>query len=53
MDPIAETFGSNRIIHGVAITNPLAEIDEDPKYEYSGRKAIVEKALEALTGKPF
>jgi len=51
MDPIAETFGSNRIIHGVAITNPLAEISEDPEYEYSVRRVIVQKALDALTEK--
>ena len=49
MDPIAKTFGSNRIIQGSAITNPLAQIDPDPAKEYEARRQIVKKAVDYLT----
>ena len=52
MDPIAETFGSNRIVHGTAVTHPLAEPDDDnPEKEYEERKATVVRALRQLESK--
>ena len=40
--------GSNRIITGNKIVNPLGNVDLDPKEEKEVRRAIVEKALKAL-----
>ena len=48
IDPIAHTFGSNRIIHGDAIPHPLAPPDTDRKAEYEARKTTVMKALHSL-----
>lgn len=48
MDPIADTFGSNRIIHGVAVPHPLANPQVDKEKEFLERKAIVKKALQTL-----
>lgn len=49
MDPIAHTFGSNRVVHGTAIPHPLAPIFDDPATEYAVRRETVLKALEMLT----
>jgi len=40
--------GSNRIIPGSGIIHPLGNADLDPKAEKALRRAIVEKAIEAL-----
>ena len=40
--------GSNRIITGNKIVNPLGNVDLDLKEEKALRRAIVEKALKAL-----
>ena len=40
--------GSNRIIKGSKIVNPLGDVDLDPKNEKEMRRGIIEKALEAL-----
>ena len=40
--------GSNRIIRGTKIVNPLGNADLEPQDEKELRRAIVEKALEAL-----
>jgi glycine reductase len=40
--------GSNRIIRATKIVNPVGNADLDPREERKLRKAIVEKALEAL-----
>jgi betaine reductase len=40
--------GSNRIIWGNKIVNPLGNADLDPQDEKELRRTIVEKALEAL-----
>jgi glycine reductase len=40
--------GSNRIVTGNKIVNPLGNVDLDPKEEKELRRAIVEKALKAL-----
>jgi glycine reductase len=46
--PVALMVGSNRIIAGNKIVNPLGNVDLDPKDEKEVRRAIVEKALKAL-----
>jgi len=48
MTPIALMVGSNRIIPGSGIIHPLGNADLDPKAEKALRRAIVEKAIEAL-----
>jgi len=40
--------GSNRIIRATKIVNPVGNADLDPREEKNLRRAIVEKALEAL-----
>jgi len=40
--------GSNRIVRGNKIVNPLGNADLDPQDEKELRRAIVENALEAL-----
>ena len=49
IDPIAHTFGSNRVVHGTAIPHPLAPISDDPAAEYAARRETVLKALQTLT----
>ena len=48
MTPVALMVGSNRIIPGSGIVHPVGNADLDPKAEKTLRRAIVEKALEAL-----
>lgn len=40
--------GSNRIVAGSKIVNPLGNADLDPQEEKELRRAILEKALQAL-----
>ncbi len=40
--------GSNRIITGNKIVNPLGNVDLDPHDEKEMRRAILERALKAL-----
>jgi glycine reductase len=40
--------GSNRIVRGNKIVNPLGNADLDPQNEKELRRAIVENALQAL-----
>lgn len=47
--PISLTVGANRIDPAVAIPHPLGNPALSPEDEYSLRKKIVEKALQALT----
>lgn len=49
MDPIAHTFGSNRVVHGTAIPHPLAPIFSDPSEELAFRRKTVMNALDTLT----
>lgn len=46
--PISLTVGANRIIPTIAIPHPLGNPALDAKEEYSIRKKLVLKALEAL-----
>ena len=45
---IATMIGANRVIRGVAITNPFGDTDRSPAGELALRTAIVEQALEML-----
>jgi glycine reductase len=46
--PISETVGANRIVPSVAIPHPLGEPTKSPAEEKLIRRALVEKALQAL-----
>jgi glycine/betaine/sarcosine/D-proline reductase family selenoprotein B len=46
--PVALMVGSNRIVNGKKIVNPLGDADLEPDDEKSLRRAIIEKALMAL-----
>ncbi len=46
--PVAMMVGSNRIVTGSKIVNPLGNADLEPKDEKELRRAIVQKALVAL-----
>jgi len=48
MTPVALMVGSNRIIPGSGIVHPVGNADLDPKAEKALRRAIVDRALEAL-----
>lgn len=46
--PISQTVGANRIVPAIAIPHPLGNPSLDPAEEKKLRRAIVERALEAL-----
>jgi glycine reductase len=46
--PISQTVGANRIVPAVAIPYPLGDPSKSREEEKVIRKAILEKALEAL-----
>ncbi len=48
MTPIAVMVGSNRIIPAAGIVHPVGNPDLEPKEEKRLRRAIVDKAVEAL-----
>ena len=45
---IATMIGANRVIRGVAITNPFGDPERSPAGELALRKAILEQAIEML-----
>lgn len=47
--PISLTVGANRIVPAVAIPHPLGDPAESPEEEARLRRALVEKALHALS----
>jgi glycine reductase len=47
--PISLTVGANRIVPAVAIPHPLGDPTKTPEEEKRIRRALVEKALRALT----
>lgn len=47
--PISQTVGANRIVPAVAIPHPLGDPTKSEKEEKRLRRALVEKALNALT----
>jgi betaine reductase len=50
--PTAKTIHANRIVQGIAITNPLGDPSVSPLEEKELRKKIVASALEALEKNP-
>ena len=46
--PVAEMVGSNRVVPATKIVNPLGDAELNPEEEKKLRRAIVEKAIEAL-----
>jgi glycine reductase len=46
--PVALMVGSARVVAGSKIVNPLGNADLDPREEKELRRAILEKALQAL-----
>lgn len=49
--PISRTVGANRIVPAIAIPHPLGDPDKSPEEEKKLRRALVEKALQALETK--
>jgi len=47
--PIMLTVGTNRIVPGIAIPNPVGDPSKDKTAEYNIRKNLVLKALHAAT----
>ena len=47
--PISMTVGANRIVPTIAIPHPLGNPVLTPEEEYTIRRKLVERALEALT----
>ncbi len=45
---IATMIGANRVIRGVAITNPFGDPERSPAGELALRTGLVEQALEML-----
>lgn len=45
---IATMVGANRVIRGIAITNPFGDPERSPASELTLRRAIVEQALTML-----
>ena len=48
MSPLAQSVGANRIVRGRAVPNPFGDPAIGPDEEYSFRKRVLERALEAL-----
>jgi len=48
MTPVALMVGANRIVPGAGIVHPVGNADLDSEAEKALRRAITEKALEAL-----
>jgi glycine reductase len=46
---IGRSVGANRIVPGLGIPHPLGDPNSSPEEEGQKRKALVEKALKALT----
>ena len=45
---IATMIGANRVLRGIAITNPFGDPERSPAGELALRRAIVERALAML-----
>ena len=49
MTPVAKVTGSNRIVPGVAITNPCSDITLPEEDQKKMRRNLVERALKAIS----
>jgi glycine reductase complex component B subunit gamma len=49
--PISRTVGANRIVPAIAIPHPLGDPGKSPEEEEKLRRALMEKALQALETK--
>ena len=49
MTPVAQVTGSNRIIPGVAITNPLCDVTLSPEEQLEMRRNFIQRALTAIS----
>jgi glycine/betaine/sarcosine/D-proline reductase family selenoprotein B len=45
---IATMIGANRVLRGIAITNPFGDPERSPAGEHALRRRIVERSLEML-----
>lgn len=48
MTPVAKVTGSNRIIPGIAITNPCSDITLSIEDQKKTRKNLIERALKSI-----
>ena len=49
MTPVAKVTGSNRIIPGIAITNPLSDVKLSVEEQKKMRRNFIERALKAIS----
>ena len=49
MSPVAQSIGSCRIVHGIAITNPLSDVELPMAEQTKMRRNFVERALKAIS----
>jgi betaine reductase len=49
MTPVAKVTGSNRIIPGIAITNPLSDVSLSLEEQKKMRRKFIERSLKALS----
>lgn len=48
MTPVAKVTGSNRIIMGIAITNPVSDINLPLDEQKKNRRKLIDRALKAI-----
>lgn len=49
MTPVAKVTGSNRIVTGIAITNPCSDISVPENEQYQIREQLIRRALKAIS----
>ena len=49
MTPVAEVTGSNRIVAGIAITNPCSDISLPKEDQRRMRRQLIQRALKAVS----
>ncbi len=49
MSPLAQSVGANRIVRGKAVPHPFGDPEMVPDEEQGYRRALVERALEAIS----
>lgn len=48
MTPVAKVTGSNRIIPGIAITNPVSDVNLPLEQQKKLRRTLINKAIKAV-----